>query len=168
MELLERASMHVFSVECITIWKESGCASSMTNFEFCRDRPHSMELPTLVLMYSWFYSTYLSSSHQGLILHGRLVVPVHGRNSRIIDVDLHGHHAARKRHNIIHCVTPTFSKAAQHSCLFISVENAFRVHKALAQSLFANLRQLRQSQSCKCQQLRLPEDHPRRTQTRLD
>ena len=33
--------------------KESGCASSMTNFEFCRDRPHSMELPTLVLMYSW-------------------------------------------------------------------------------------------------------------------
>ena len=53
MELLERASMHVFSVECITTWKESGCASSMTNFEFCRDRPHSMELPTLVLMYSW-------------------------------------------------------------------------------------------------------------------
>ena len=50
MELLERASMHVFSVECIT--KESGCASSMTNFEFCRGRPHSMELPTLVLMYS--------------------------------------------------------------------------------------------------------------------
>ena len=32
---------------------ESGCASSMTNFEFCRDGPHSMELPTLVLMYSW-------------------------------------------------------------------------------------------------------------------
>ena len=54
MELLERASMHLFSVECITTWKESGCASSMTNFEFCRDRPHrhSMELPTLVLMYS--------------------------------------------------------------------------------------------------------------------
>ena len=26
----------------------------MTNFEFCRDRPHSMELPTLVLMYSWY------------------------------------------------------------------------------------------------------------------
>ena len=52
MELLERASMHVFSVECITTWKESGSASSMTNFEFCRDRPHSMELPTLVLMYS--------------------------------------------------------------------------------------------------------------------
>ena len=52
MELLERASMHVFSVECITTWKESGCASSMTNFEFCRGRPHSMELPTLVLMYS--------------------------------------------------------------------------------------------------------------------
>ena len=54
MELLEleRASMHVFSVECITTWKESGCASSMTNFEFCRDRPHSMELHTLVLMYS--------------------------------------------------------------------------------------------------------------------
>ena len=24
----------------------------MTNFEFCRDRPHSMELPSLVLMYS--------------------------------------------------------------------------------------------------------------------
>ena len=54
MELLERASMHVFSVECITTWKESGCASSMTNFEFCRGRPHSMELPTLVLMYSWY------------------------------------------------------------------------------------------------------------------
>ena len=56
MELLERASMHVFSVECITTWKESGCASSMTNFEFCRDRPHSMELHTLVLMYSWWQS----------------------------------------------------------------------------------------------------------------
>ena len=52
LQVLERASMHVFSVECITTWKESGCASSMTNFEFCRDRPHSMELPTLVLMYS--------------------------------------------------------------------------------------------------------------------
>ena len=55
LQVLERASMHVFSVECITTWKESGCASSMTNFEFCRDRPHSMELPTLVLMYSWSY-----------------------------------------------------------------------------------------------------------------
>ena len=55
MELLERASMHVFSVECITTWKESGCAPSMTNFEFCRGRPHSMELPTLVLMYSCWY-----------------------------------------------------------------------------------------------------------------
>ena len=46
--------MRMFSGECITTWKESGCASSMMNFEFCRDRPHSMELPTLVLMYSWY------------------------------------------------------------------------------------------------------------------
>ena len=36
-----------------------------------------------------------------------------------------------------HHTTPTFSKVGQHSCLFISVENAFRVHKALTQSLFA-------------------------------
>ena len=53
IELLEWASMHVFSGECITIWKESGCASLMTHLKFCRDRPQSMELHTLVLIYSW-------------------------------------------------------------------------------------------------------------------
>ena len=66
-----------------------------------------------------------------------------------------------------HHTTPTFSKAAQHSCLFISVENAFRVHKALAQSLFA---QFAATALISVLQMptRLPEHHPRRTQTRLD
>ena len=49
IELLERVSMHVFSGECITTWKERVCASSMTHWKFCRDRPQSMELHTLLL-----------------------------------------------------------------------------------------------------------------------
>ena len=54
----------------------------------------------LPVLYSFTQRTFLLHV-RSLILHGRLVVPVHGRDSRIIDVDLHGHHAARKRHNII-------------------------------------------------------------------
>ena len=50
-------------------WKESGCASTMTNLEFCRDRPHSMELPTLVLMYSWSYGVEVRTLLSGQVLH---------------------------------------------------------------------------------------------------
>ena len=72
-----------------------------------------------------------------------------------------------RRQKAPHHTTPTFSEAAQHSCLFISVENAFRVHKALAQGLFA---QFAATAPISVLQMptRLPEDHPRRTQTRLD
>ena len=53
IELLETASMHVFSGECITTRNERGYASSMTHLKFCRGRPLSMDLHALPLMYSW-------------------------------------------------------------------------------------------------------------------
>ena len=38
IEPLEWASMHVFSSACIPTWKESGCVSLMTQFDFGRCR----------------------------------------------------------------------------------------------------------------------------------
>ena len=52
IKLLEWAIIHLFSGECLTPWKESGWASSVTHLKFCRDRPESVELHTLVLVYS--------------------------------------------------------------------------------------------------------------------
>ena len=53
----------------------------MTNFEFCRDRPHSMELPTLVLMYSWYQAT----TSQGLQPLQAIVNPNFTSGSRFAD-----------------------------------------------------------------------------------
>ena len=79
-ELLERAraSMHVFSSECITSWKEIGCASSMTHLKFCRGRPLSMDRVA--------YSSSYSSSYQCLCTLGKRLVRVHKNKSMKLPV----------------------------------------------------------------------------------
>ena len=82
-----------------------------------------------------FYSTYLSSSRQKP--HPAWALGGPRTWSRQPNHRRWPPWPSRRQKAPQHHTTPTFSKVGQHSCLFISVENAFRVHKALTQSLFA-------------------------------
>ena len=48
----------------------------MTNFEFCRDRPHSMELHTLVLMYSWLQEAWFQVQLRCLVCQRKKGIPL--------------------------------------------------------------------------------------------